>query len=164
VADETEEELLEYLRSRGAAGEVWDTTERILVAVTGAPGNATVIRRAARIAARTKADLIALNVVSGDADARSASTSELEELVRAVGGRWETLESDNVAKAIFGFANDQQITQIVLGTSRLTRWQSMTRGSVIQQVLRMASENDIDVHVIARRDEQIGRLADPEDG
>ena len=164
VADETEEELLEYLRSRGAAGEVWDTTERILVAVTGASGNAAVIRRAARIAARTKADLIALHVVSGDAEARSASTGELEELVKAVGGRWETLESDNVAKAIFAFAIDQQITQIVLGTTRLTRWQSMTRGSVIQQVLRMASENDIDVHVIARRDENIGRLADPDDG
>jgi two-component system, OmpR family, sensor histidine kinase KdpD len=164
VADETEEELLEYLRSRGAAGEVWDTTERILVAVTGAPGNAAVIRRAARIAARTKADLIALHVVAGDAEARSASTAELEELVKAVGGRWETLESDNVAKAIFAFATDQQITQIVLGTSRLTRWQSMTRGSVIQQVLRMASDNDIDVHVIARRDENIGRLTDPEDG
>jgi two-component system, OmpR family, sensor histidine kinase KdpD len=163
VADETEEELLEYLRSRGAAGEVWDTTERILVAVTGAPGNAAVIRRAARIAARTKADLIALHVVAGDADARAASTAELEELVKAVGGRWETLESDNVAKAIFAFATDQQITQIVLGTSRLTRWQSMTRGSVIQQVLRMASDNDIDVHVIARRDENIGRLTDLED-
>ncbi len=34
----------------------------------------------------------------------------------------------------------------------MTRWQSMTRASVIQQILRMASENDIDVHVIARRD------------
>ena len=38
VADETEEELLEYLRSRGAGGELWETTERIMVAVTGAPG------------------------------------------------------------------------------------------------------------------------------
>ena len=38
VADETEEELLEYLRSKGAAGELWETTERIMVAVTGAPG------------------------------------------------------------------------------------------------------------------------------
>ena len=28
----------------------------------------------------------------------------------------------------------------------------MTRGSVIQSILRMASDNDIDVHVIARRD------------
>jgi two-component system sensor histidine kinase KdpD len=155
VADETEEELLEYLRSRGAAGELWETTERIMVAVTGAPGNASVIRRAARIAARLKAPLIAVHVVSGD-DARQASTQELKELVEAVGGTWQTLEGDDVAKTIFAAAVDQQTTQIVLGTSRLTRWQSMTRGgSVIQQILRMASDNDIDVHVIARRDDVV---------
>ena len=163
VADETEEELLEFLRSKGIAGELWETTERIMVAVTGAPGNASVIRRAARIAARIKADLIAVHVISGD-DASRASTAELEEVVRAVGGRWQTLEGDDVAKTIFAAAVDQQITQIVLGTSRLTRWQSMTRGSVIQQILRMASENDIDLHVIARRDESEGRLAESEDG
>ena len=81
------------------------------------------------------------------------STAELEELVTAVGGTWQTVEGDDVAKTIFAAAVDQQITQIVVGTSRLTRWQSMTRGSVIQQILRMASENDIDLHVIARRDE-----------
>ena len=152
VADETEEELLEYLRSKGAGGELWETTERIMVAVTGAPGNASVIRRAARIAARVKAPLVAINVVSGDADARKAGTAELEELVTAVGGTWQTVESDDVAKAIFAAAVEQQITQIVVGTSRLTRWQSMTRGSVMQQILRMASENDIDLHVIARRE------------
>jgi len=163
VADETEEELLEYLRTKGAAGELWETTERIMVAVTGAPGNASVIRRAARIAARIKADLIAVHVISGD-DASRASTKELEELVAAVGGRWQTLEGDDVAKTIFAAAIDQQITQIVVGTSRLTRWQSMTRGSVIQQILRMASENDIDLHVIARRDESDERLVQPDEG
>ena len=68
VADETEEELLEYLRTKGAAGELWETTERIMVAVTGAPGNAGVVRRAARIAARVKAPLIAVHVVSSDAE------------------------------------------------------------------------------------------------
>jgi two-component system sensor histidine kinase KdpD len=164
VADETEEELLEYLRSRGAAGELWETTERIMVAVTGAPGNASVIRRAARIAARLKAPLIAIHVVGGDADARQTSTAELEELVRAVGGTWQTVEGEDVAKTIFAAAVDQQITQIVLGTSRLTRWQSMTRGSVIQTILRMASENDVDVHVIARRDVPGDRPAADDDG
>jgi K+-sensing histidine kinase KdpD len=73
------------------------------------------------------------------------------------------VEGDDVAKTIFAAAVDQQITQIVVGTSRLTRWQSMTRGSVIQQILRMASENDIDLHVIARR-EPNGRLAADDEG
>ncbi len=135
-----------------------------MVAVTGAPGNASVIRRAARIAARVKAPLVAINVVSGDAEATEAGTAELEELVTAVGGTWQTVEGDDVAKAIFAAAIDQQITQIVVGTSRLTRWQSMTRGSVIQQILRMASENDIDLHVIARRDASNSAPAADDDG
>ena len=164
VADETEEELLEYLRSKGAGGELWETTERIMVAVTGAPGNASVMRRAARIAARVKAPLIAINVVTGEGESPKAGTSELEELVKAVGGTWQTAQGDDVAKTIFAAAVEQQITQIVVGTSRLTRWQSVTRGSVIQQILRMASENDIDLHVIARRDVSNGRPAADEDG
>jgi two-component system sensor histidine kinase KdpD len=159
VADETEEELLEFLRSRGpsASNEVWDTAERILVAVTGAPGNDTVIRRAARMAARMKGDLLVLHVIAGDVLRKSAETSRLEELVHDVGGTWLAVDGDDVAATIMSTALDHQITQIVLGTSKLSRWQSMTRGSVIQQILRMASDNAIDVHVIARLTERAGR-------
>src|SRR6185437_13025477 len=119
---------------------------------------------AARIAARVKAPLIAIHVVAGDADANQASTAELEDLVAAVGGTWQTVEGDDVARKIFSAAVEQQITQIVVGTSRLTRWQSMTRGSVVQKILRLASDNDIDVHVIARRDESPGRPDAADDG
>jgi two-component system sensor histidine kinase KdpD len=159
VADETEEELLEFLRSRGpsASSDVWDTAERILVAVTGAPGNDTVVRRAARMSARMKADLIVLHVVSGDADAGSSNIEPLEELARNVGGAWQEVQGDDVAATIMKTATDNQITQIVLGTSKLSRWQSITRGSVIQQILRMASDESIDVHVIARMTERSGR-------
>jgi len=84
--------------------------------------------------------------------------------VRDVGGTWQTAHGDDVADTIFAAAVEQQITQIVLGTSRLTRWQSITRGSVIQKILRLASDNDIDVHVIARRDEPRSLLEGENDG
>ena len=112
VADETEEELLEYLRSKGAAGELWETNERIMVAVTGAPGNAGVISGRAH-PARVKAPLVAINVVARRHRVLQGSTSEFEELVMAVGGTWQTVEGDDVAKTIFTAAIDQQITQIV---------------------------------------------------
>ena len=128
-----------------------------MVAVTGAPGNAVGDQAGGPHCGPGQGTAVAINVVAGDAEATQASTAELEELVTAVGGTWQTVEGDDVAKTIFAAAVDQQITQIVVGTSRLTRWQSMTRGSVIQQILRMASENDIDLHVIARRDEPIDR-------
>ncbi|HEV2362317.1 MAG TPA: histidine kinase, partial [Acidimicrobiales bacterium] len=66
VADETEEDLLDYLR-HAHPDAVWDTSERILVAVTASPGIDGVMRRAARIAARVKGDLHAVLVSSGDA-------------------------------------------------------------------------------------------------
>ncbi|HVA08467.1 MAG TPA: universal stress protein [Acidimicrobiales bacterium] len=159
VADETEEELLEFLRSRGSAltGDVWDTAERILVAVTGAPGNDTVIRRAARMAARMKAELLVLHVVIGGGETKRENIDALEALTRDVGGTWQVVEGDDVAQTIMNNAMENQTTQIVLGTSKLTRWQSLTRGSVIQQILRMASDEAIDVHVIARLTERNGR-------
>jgi two-component system, OmpR family, sensor histidine kinase KdpD len=154
VADETEEELLEFLRSRGAHGngEVWDTAERILVAVTGAPGNDAVIRRAARIAARSKAELLALHVVAGEAGTARQGIKELEDLVVAVGGTWLTAAAEDVAAAIVAAAVEHQTTQIILGTSAHTRWQTVTRGgSIIQKILRLAAPEGIDVHVIARQ-------------
>ncbi|HEY1828942.1 MAG TPA: universal stress protein [Acidimicrobiales bacterium] len=154
VADETEEELLEFLRSRGTNGngEVWDTAERIMVAVTGAPGNDGVIRRAARVAARMKADLLALHVVPADSDSARTSIEPLQKLVVAVGGVWQEVQAEDVAAAIVSTAVEHQITQIVVGTSQHTRWQSLARGgSVIQKLLRLAGPEAIDVHVIARQ-------------
>src|SRR5258708_29269801 len=63
LADETDEELLEHLR-RHESQAVWETTERIMVAVTAEPGNAALLRRAARIASRVKAKLDVVHVVS----------------------------------------------------------------------------------------------------
>ena len=65
LADETDEELLEHLQRRHTQ-VLWETSERILVAVTAAPGTDAIVRRAARMAARIKAHLHVLHVVAGD--------------------------------------------------------------------------------------------------
>jgi two-component system sensor histidine kinase KdpD len=53
VADESDEELLEHLR-RHQPQVLWETTERIMAAVTAEPGSDMLLRRAARIAFRVK--------------------------------------------------------------------------------------------------------------
>ena len=70
LADETEEELLEHLKDR-QTGVLWDTSERILVGVTAAPGTDTIVRRASRMASRIKAELHVLHIVSGEGSNRS---------------------------------------------------------------------------------------------
>ena len=61
VADSVDESLHAYLEAHGIAG-TWETRERIVVAVTGAPGGAELIRRAARMAARTRGRLLGVHV------------------------------------------------------------------------------------------------------
>jgi two-component system, OmpR family, sensor histidine kinase KdpD len=154
LADQTDEELLEYLRQHEAAA-VWETAERIMVAVTTEPRNDGLLRRAARIASRTKADLDAVHVVASDAGrgADHEATARLQELAEDVGARWHEIEDDDPARAIAKFAREHQITQIVIGSSQRSRWQQLAGGgSHVVKVIREAGAVGIDVHVIARRE------------
>jgi two-component system sensor histidine kinase KdpD len=166
VADETEEELLEFLIARHP-GIVWDTAERIMVAVNAAPGTDGVLRRAARIALRAHADLQAVYVI-GDDSSRPAPKQALEaikHLCEDLSASWHEITSDDPASALVQFAQDHQITQIVLGASRRSRWEQLTsRASVVQRVLRFAREYGVDVHVIARYGKQtpLSKASTPE--
>jgi two-component system, OmpR family, sensor histidine kinase KdpD len=154
LADQTDEELLEYLRQQEVA-TVWETAERIMVAVTTEPGNDRLIRRAARISARTKGDLDVVHVVAGDISdaADRQATAQLRELATDVGARWHEIHDDDPARAIARFARQHQITQIVIGSSQRSRWQQLAGGgSHVVKVIREAGAFGIDVHVIARRE------------
>ena len=66
LADKVDEQLDRYRAEHGIAG-TWEARERVVVALTGGPEGDTLIRRAARIAARTKgADLLAVHVTRSD--------------------------------------------------------------------------------------------------
>jgi len=150
VADETEDEIQQYLSTHH--GVSWDTTERILVAVSGAPTVAPVVRRAARLAARIKGDLLAIHVV--DERTSPQDVARLRQLVDDVGGRWDEVVADDPATAIVEYARRHAVTQIVLGASRRSRWEEVSRGSLARKLLRAAADAGIDVHVIAREVEE----------
>lgn len=149
VADRVEEGLHEY-RERHGIAQPWETKERVVVALTGAPGGDDLIRRAARIAMRTRAELIGVHVRSGDGLA-TPSTSALEahrRLLEEFKGVYHEVGGTDVARALVQSARAENATQLVLGASQRSRWIEMTRGSVINRVLREAG-GSIDVHVIS---------------
>ena len=153
LADETDEELLEHLR-RHESNVVWETCERVMAAVTAVPGTDAVIRRAARIASRLKAELDIVHVAASDGTrpADRPAIEKLRQLSADVGARWHEVQGDDPARAIARFAQEHQITQIVIGSSQRSRWQQLTGGgSNVARVLREAGPLGIDVHVIALR-------------
>jgi two-component system sensor histidine kinase KdpD len=154
LADETEDELLEHLQ-RHRTPVLWETSERILVAVTAAPGTDAIVRRASRMAARIKADLHVLHVVGGDGARRSHGDqlAILRQVASDVGADWNEIQADDPAQALIDFARDHQITQIVVGSSSRSRWQELKGGgSIVRKISRLAAAAGIDVHIIARRD------------
>jgi len=154
LADKSEEDLREYLRQRESP-TVWETTERILVAVTEAKGTDVLLRRAARIASRVKGELDVVHVTAGDAvrSGDQRSLERLRQLATDVGARWHEIQDDDPAQAIVKFAREHQVTQIVIGSSMRSRWKQLTSGgSNVARIIREAGAADIDVHVIARRE------------
>jgi two-component system sensor histidine kinase KdpD len=154
LADDTEEQLLEYLRSHRTRG-VWETHERILVGVTTAPGTGAIVRRASRMASRIKAELDVLHVtaprtVSHYPDDRLIA---LRQLTADVGAEWNEVRADDPAQALLDFARLHHVTQIVVGSSDRSRLQELFGGgSIIRRISRLAASAAIDVHIIARRD------------
>src|SRR5580704_12037356 len=149
LADETDEELVDHLR-RHESDTVWETCERVMVAVSPVPGTDALVRRAARMAARLRGELDVLHVASSDAarpgDRRAAE--KLRQVADDVGARWHEIDGDDPAQAIAAFAQEHQITQIVIGSSLRSRWQQLTGGgSNVARVIREAGALGIDVHV-----------------
>src|SRR6185295_16053005 len=75
LADKVDDQLDRY-RAQHHIDATWEARERVVVALSGGPEGETLIRRGARIAARTKgADLLAVYVASGDGLASSDPAS-----------------------------------------------------------------------------------------
>lgn len=148
VADRVEENLSDYLHAHGIS-ESWETRERVIVVLSGAPGGERLIRRAARMAGRTRGELIAVHVSVDDARApqNEDELTKQRRLVEELGGRcYETIGSD-AADALAEFARREKATQVVLGATQRPRWHEAIRGSFVGRVTRVLG--DIDLHIIA---------------
>jgi two-component system sensor histidine kinase KdpD len=152
LADRVDEGLDEYRRRHGIQ-EPWETRERVLVALTGSPDGERLIRRAARIAQRTKGDLVAVHVIPQDGLAAPAAEllGRQRELVGLLGGSYHEVVGEDIGDSLLDAARSLNVTQIVMGASRRSRWQRLTRGSVIGKVIR-GSGTRIDVHVVSHPD------------
>jgi two-component system, OmpR family, sensor histidine kinase KdpD len=153
VADESDEELLGHLR-RLRSQVLWETTERIMVALSAAPGTDVLLRRAARIAFRVKGELDVVHVIVGETGlpGGSQSTGGLQQLAADLGARWHEIQDDDPARAIVGFARQHQITQIVIGSAQRSWWHLTNGGPIVRNVIHEAGASGIDVLIIGRHE------------
>jgi two-component system, OmpR family, sensor histidine kinase KdpD len=156
TADKVDEALQGYRTAHDIEG-TWETRERVVVAVTGGPEGETLIRRAARIAARSSGgDLLAVHITRSDGltGASPADLATQRQLVETLGGTYHQVIGDDVPDALLEFARAENATQLVLGGSRRSRLTALLTGPGIGATT-IRDAGDIDVHLVTHH--QIGK-------
>jgi len=134
--------------SRASSG---GASQRVVVALTGAPEGEHVLRRAAQIATPIGAKLIGVYVrePSGLVEAEPAWLTSQRRLLGELSGHYTELAGIDVASALLDFARNENAHQLVLGATRRSRLQELLHGSVINKAIRTAGP--VEVHVIPAR-------------
>jgi two-component system, OmpR family, sensor histidine kinase KdpD len=149
LADKVDEGLQRY-REAHDIHATWEARERVVVALTGGPEGETLVRRAARIAARSSGgDLLAVHVTTSDGLGGSdpAALASQRRLAESLGGSYHQVVGDNVPDALLTFARAENATQLVLGVSRRGWLASLLTGPGVS-MRTMRESGDIDVHMV----------------
>ncbi len=149
LADKVDEGLQQYRAQHGIRG-TWEARERVVVALTGGPEGETLIRRGARIAARSAGgDLLALHVTRSDGltGADPAALAQQRRLVESLGGTYHQVIGDDIPEALLSFARAENATQLVLGASRRSWLSSVLTGPGFG-ARTIRGSGDIDVHIV----------------
>ncbi|MBQ0985538.1 sensor histidine kinase KdpD [Streptomyces sp. F63] len=158
TADRVDEYLQQY-RSEHRIRSTWQARERIVVGLTGGPEGRTLLRRAARVAARGSGGEILAVHISPSTGLAYPSPKELavqRTLVEDLGGTFHHVIGDAVPAALLDFARGVNATQILLGSSRRKPWQYVFGPGVGATVAR-ESGPDLDVHIVTHEEAAKGR-------
>ncbi|MFE6858936.1 ATP-binding protein [Nocardia sp. NPDC057668] len=161
LADQVDAALAKY-RADHRITDTWEARERLVVAVTGGPESETLVRRASRIAAKSSAELVVVHVVRGDglAGVSPQRLTRLRDLATGLDTALHTVTGDDVPGALLDFARQINATQLVLGTSRRSRWARALDEGIGARVVQRSGK--IDVHMVTHEEASRGfRLRPP---
>lgn len=152
VAQEVDEDIAAYRKDRRVK-ETWATHDRIMICISPDKASLRLIRRGWRIAQRLHGEIVAAYVENNPPTKQQTEILHNDfALADRLGIPVVTLHGD-VAGEIIRYAQEHQITQIVLGHSNRTRWQEFQHGSIINRLTRELRAVDILI-VAADRDKE----------
>src|SRR3954468_10078969 len=151
TAERVDEQLLTHMQANAIAGP-WAAGERILVCLSEDPRAAGLVRYTKRLADRLHAPWTAVAIETRRSlqltDEQRDRLADTMRLAESLGGEALTIPAAGrrIADDVIGFAQANNVTQIIIGKSTRSRWFEMTRGSVVHDLVRRAG--NISVHVI----------------
>jgi two-component system, OmpR family, sensor histidine kinase KdpD len=154
TAECVDDKMQSYMQAHAIPGP-WPVGERIMVCVSSSPLSPRLVRTARRMADRRHAEWMAVYVEtprhyrlsSADRD----QVAQTLHLAQQLGGEAVTIPGHNMAEDLIRYAQSRNVTELIIGKSRRSRWSEIWRGSVVHQVIRKSG--NIDVYVISGEDD-----------
>ena len=155
---QTADEVDDQLMGMGDAGAVaWAGKELVVVCVTAREDSVRLVRRGFRLAERMHGELYVLHVDRSGGSASAEERRALEhvfEIARDLGARIHEVKGVDVASEIVDFVVAHRATFIVLGQSVRSRFEEVTRGSIVTKLMR--ETQGMDVVIVSDREEGKG--------
>jgi two-component system sensor histidine kinase KdpD len=155
MAEKTETQLDELMRRGDETKMASSATERVMVAFDERPLARQLLRDGWRLARGLKAPLLAVTITRPDwvtLPSDNAERRALEEHIRLaedLGAETLRIDGRDVAGALARLAQEQHVTQLVIGAPVHTRWRELLFGSVVTRLLRAPLAADI--HIVRAR-------------
>ena len=148
TAESVDEQMLTYMREHAIIGP-WGAGERVVVCLDPSAGAANAVRAAKRTAQGLDAELIALYVETERhallTEAEQARLAEAMRLATQLGAEVVTVPGRSVVEEVLAFARARNVTRIVVGKSRRSRWFELRHGSVVDALVRSGSGLAVEV-------------------
>jgi two-component system sensor histidine kinase KdpD len=149
AARKIDTELLNYMRAKAIAGP-WPAGERVMVCIAPSPYAKQLLRKGYKIAQDAHAEWYAVYVSTPSLKEMSpqekAYLSEALNLADELGAKITTLSGMNIADEILRFAQENNITHIVIGKPLRFRLFGFRKGSPASRLLHAQSE--FELHLI----------------
>lgn len=164
VAEGVNDSLEKHREQMGMIGPS-GAAERILVSTQYHWNGSIYVRRGQQVAKRLNGELIIVTFISKKSlltKEQTAFKQSLVKLAHKVDAEFEELPLHSrrrLADQLVRYALERNVTRIMLGHSRQSRWQEFWQGSVVNDILRKSK--NMDIFMVADRAEHQGERIMP---
>ena len=144
VADDVDERIEKINEAHGIT--FFNGTEKIMVCVQYDANAEMLIRRGWRFAKRLNAPFYVLHIASKPNETHLRRWKDLCNQFNAT-FIVEDKDGRSIPRLITDIAMKYRVTQIVMGQSARSRWEEITKGSIVNNIMRYT--DGIDIHIVA---------------
>jgi two-component system sensor histidine kinase KdpD len=159
TADRVDEQMRDYRQDHAIQG-VWQVKERMLVCIGPGGSAENLVRASYRLAQLLKAEWIVLYVETAklqrlSKEQRDAVLRTLK-LAEELGAETVTLSGYRLADEVISYARSRNVTRIILGKPTFSGWKRWLLGSLVDTIVRQAS--DMDIHVVGKESDFLSQI------